>query len=86
MFPRSDLRYIDERWHQKNRDAKRTTSSLDEWSDRETKRWDLDTDSRRPTGQENPRTWQFTKPLRRVNQSENEPTADVRAAEVINDR
>ena len=86
MFPRSDLRFLDERWHEIGRRAKETTSSLDEWSDRDIKRWDLDTDSRRPTGRENPRTWRYEKPLRDVNRpGRSGRTHDARDNPRIND-
>ena len=65
LFPRGQNkgdRSLDERWVEKGRQAKETTMSLDEWSDREIGRWDLDTDSRRPTGEQNFRTWEYRKP------------------------
>lgn len=60
MFARTeDLKSLDERWHEKGRQAKRRTASLDEHSDSDILRWSLDTDSRRPTGRETDRTWQY---------------------------
>ncbi|QLG62826.1 hypothetical protein [Halorarum salinum] len=70
-FPRSTkgTRSLDERWHRKAEQAKRTTTGLDEWSDREIERWDLDDPARKPTGRKHPETWRYDKPLRRVNRS-----------------
>lgn len=72
MFPRSTKgdRSLDERWVLKARSAKRTTFSLDDWSDREIQRWDLDDPARKPTGRKNPETWRYEKPLREVNRAE----------------
>lgn len=81
MFPQSnDLKPMDERWHRKAQEAKETTSGLDEWSESEITRWDLDEDGRRPTGRENPRTYQYDKPLADVTESgaERRDRVDVR--------
>jgi hypothetical protein len=69
MFDRSDkgAKSLDKRWVMKARIAKRTTDGLEDWSDREIERWDLDDEGRTPTGKKNPRTWDYAKPLRRVN-------------------
>lgn len=70
LFPRGvnkGDRSLDERWVEKGRTAKERTMTLDEWSDRETARWDLDDADREPTGVENPRTWTYRKPLLDVN-------------------
>ena len=71
MFDRSDkgAKSLDERWVEKARIAKRTTDSLDDWSQREINRWDLDAPNREPTGRKNPRTWRYDPPLRRVNRA-----------------
>lgn len=60
-------RALDERWVRKARIAKRTTTDVEQWSDRERKRWDLDDPVREPTGREHPETYRYDKPLRRVN-------------------
>lgn len=70
MFAQTqDLRFVDERWHEFARDAKRTTSSLDDWSQREINRWDLDDEVREPTGEFNPRTYEYDPPLEDVVES-----------------
>jgi len=70
MFDRSSKgdKSLDKRWVRKARIAKRTTDGLEDWSDREIARWDLDDAERTPTGKKNPRTWRYEKPLRRVNE------------------
>jgi len=69
MFDRSTKgdKSLDERWVRKAKIAKRTTSDLSQWSQREIERWDLDDPVREPTGKENPETYRYDKPLRRVN-------------------
>ena len=82
LFPQGQTkgdRSLDSRWHEQGRRAKGRTFNLDEWSDRDTKRWDLDTDSRRPTGRKNPHTYRYDKPLRDANRSgSGDRTRDVR--------
>lgn len=77
LFDRSDkgAKSLDSRWHEKARRAKRTTSSLDQWSEREIERWDLDDEVRKPTGRKHPETWHYDKPLQEVNRN---PEADRR--------
>ena len=72
MFPQSeDLKSIDGRWAERGREAKRTTASLEEWSENDILRWSLDKDSRRPTGKETDRTWRYRNEM-------GEETQDVR--------
>ena len=54
---------IDGEWHRKGREAKENTFSLNEWSEQEIIRWDLDTETRIPTGRENPRTYTTNRPI-----------------------
>lgn len=77
MFDRSTKgdKSLDKRWHRKAKIAKRTTFSLDDWSAREIDRWDLDDPVRKPTGRKNPQTWNYDKPLKRVNRN---PESDRR--------
>lgn len=87
-FPRSSKgdKSLDQRWHEKAKQAKRTTFSLEEWSEREIERWDLDDPVRKPTGKKNPRTWTYEKPLRRVNNSPgNDQRRDARENPSIGD-
>ena len=64
MFPESrDQKAIDAEWHERGARAKESTFSLAEWSEQEITRWDLDEDSRRPTGRENPRSYQIDRPI-----------------------
>lgn len=70
MFRQTDdLRVLDVEWQLKDDEAKRTTFSLDEWDQRSINRWDLDEDHRKPTGERNPDTYRYDKPLRRQNSS-----------------
>ena len=69
MFFRTDLRFIDKRWHAKAQEVKETVFSVDELGEREKARFDLEEAHRRPTGAENPETWRYTKPLIDVNAS-----------------
>jgi len=81
MFDRSDkgAKSLDKRWVEKARIAKRTTDGLEDWSDREIARWNLDDTGRTPTGKNNPRTWDYDKPLRDVNRnSDNQRLVDPR--------
>jgi len=88
MFPRSDkgVKSLDERWVEKARTAKRTTDGLEDWSDRAIARWNLDDDGRTPTGKNNQRTWDYEKPLRRVNRvSDSQRLVDPRNDPQIRD-
>jgi hypothetical protein len=88
LFDRSDkgAKSLDERWVRKARIAKRTTDGLEDWSQREIERWDLDDPERTPTGAKNPRTWDYEKPLRRVNRnSGDDRLVDPRKSPTIRD-
>jgi len=88
MFDRSDkgAKSLDRRWVKKARIAKRTTDGLEDWSNREINRWDLDDEGRTPTGKKNPRTWDYEKPLRQVNRvSDNNRLVDPRDSPQIRD-
>ena len=88
MFTRSTKgdKSLDERWVEKARVAKRTTFSLEDWSDREIARWNLDDPVRKPTGAKNPTTWRYEKPLRRQNRSEDSgDLVDPRTSPTIGD-
>lgn len=88
MFDRSDkgAKSLDSRWVEKARIAKKTTDGLEDWSDREIARWDLDDPARTPTGAKNPRTWRYDDPLRRVNRSsDNDGRRDARDNPSIRD-
>lgn len=80
MFDRSSKgdKSLDERWIEKARIAKRTTDGLEDWSNREIERWDLDDAERTPTGKKNRRTYQYEKPLRRVNRTDSGRLVDPR--------
>ena len=62
---------IDPEWHEFARTAKETTFSLAEWADEEIGRWDLDEDTRRPTGRENPRTYTVGRPIQTATDEKN---------------
>lgn len=52
---------LDKEWHLMRQKARTTTFSLDEWSDEEILRWDLDT--ARITGRDNPRTYTYDRTI-----------------------
>jgi len=89
MFDRSDTgaKSLDSRWVEKAKTAKRTTDGLEDWSDRQIERWDLDDPVRTPTGRKNPRTWDYEKPLRRVNRGDGDQgrLVDPRESPTIRD-
>jgi len=88
MFDRSDkgAKSLDSRWVEKAGQAKQSTMSLNDWSQREIERWDLDDPVREPTGAKNPRTWTYGKPLRRVNQdADRDGRVDARESRSIRD-
>ena len=80
MFDRSSKgdKSLDRRWVEFGKMAKRTTSSLDEWSERDIERYDLDDPERKPTGAKNPRTWRYEKPLEQVQEGEHGALVDPR--------
>jgi len=59
----SGSKAIDSEWHEQGRRAKETTFNLSEWGENEIIRWDLDKDTRRPTGRENDRTYTVDRPI-----------------------
>lgn len=70
MFAQAqDLRPLDARWQNFPQFAKETTFNLDDWDEFQIQRWDLDDPVRTPTGRENPRTWEYEKPLIGSNQT-----------------
>lgn len=89
MFSRSDkgAKSLDRRWHEKARTAKETTFGLEDWSQREINRWNLDDPVREPTGKKNPRTWEYDKPLNEQNRGagDDERRADARESVSIGD-
>jgi len=88
LFDRSDkgAKSLDSRWVRKAIIAKRTTDGLDDWSQRDIERWDLDDAERTPTGKKNPRTWDYEKPLRQVNRvSDSNRLVDPRDSPTIRD-
>jgi len=88
MFVRFDkgAKSLDKRWVEKARIAKRTTDGLEDWSNREINRRNLDDAGRTPTGKNNPRTWDYDKPLRRANRvSDSNRLVDPRDNDRIRD-
>ena len=69
-------RSLDARWQQKYKDVKRTVANVDLLSDIETRRWDLDTPERRPTGAKVASNW-----TRSFNSSFDPDTDDAEDAE-----
>lgn len=79
-------RSLDERWHEKAREVKRSVANVDLLPERDIARWDLDDPERRPTGKKVPSNWEYDKPLKRVNEGdEPERRVDARDDPTIRD-
>lgn len=76
MFPESkSAKPIDARWHEHRQDARENSFSINEWSQEEITRWDLDTAD--ITGQDNDRTYTVDRPLNQKDGQMNNGT-DIR--------
>lgn len=80
------MRPLDKRWHRAAQFYKETVFNLDQVSEIDKQRYDLEEQHRRPRGRENPHTWLFEKPLLRVNKpSEGDRLLDARTSPLIRD-